>query len=185
MGWISKKANRHDATCCLTRSASSACKVLTPTEPRNFSLLASVEPTNSRDLLCSFQAPWQSHLSPDPAWLRTTKVFLIVLVSKVLNFSSSLALYFAVQLFTHRRGATTTMLALILSSLVLATSALAAPLGVFSTFPTLGTRQENNSNSFNITYQSPSGSEYDGLPRLLIVATGGCLSTVFRCLSAN
>ncbi|GAA5888545.1 hypothetical protein JCM16303_004251 [Sporobolomyces ruberrimus] len=68
------------------------------------------------------------------------------------------------------------MLASILSSLVLATSALAAPLGIFTTFPTLVTRQENNSNSFNITYQSLGGSEYDSLPRLLIVATGGTIA---------
>lgn len=63
------------------------------------------------------------------------------------------------------------MLPVILSSLAFATSAFAAPLAVpSSSFPTLVTR--DNSNDFNITYRSPRSSEYDSLPKLLILATG-------------
>ncbi|GAA6016404.1 hypothetical protein JCM11491_002400 [Sporobolomyces phaffii] len=68
------------------------------------------------------------------------------------------------------------MLPVILSSLALATSALAAPLVVPSTtFPTLVTREDNNS-GFNVTYRSPKSSEYDHLPKLLILATGGTIA---------
>ncbi|GAA5957784.1 hypothetical protein JCM3765_003765 [Sporobolomyces pararoseus] len=65
------------------------------------------------------------------------------------------------------------MLPILLSSLALASSALAAPL---STFPTLVTRENDNSNPFNITYRSPRSSEYDSLPKLLILATGGTIA---------
>ncbi|GAA5840920.1 hypothetical protein JCM3766R1_005403 [Sporobolomyces carnicolor] len=67
------------------------------------------------------------------------------------------------------------MLPVILSSLAFATSAFAAPLAVpSSSFPTLVTR--DNSNDFNITYRSPRSSEYDSLPKLLILATGGTIA---------
>ncbi|GAA5993673.1 hypothetical protein JCM5350_003022 [Sporobolomyces pararoseus] len=65
------------------------------------------------------------------------------------------------------------MLPIILSSLALASSAFAAPL---SSFPTLVTRENDNSNPFNVTYRSPRSSEYDSLPKLLILATGGTIA---------